>query len=162
MAWWRARWAACRHRAEHQVRARPVGIGLSQNGQVGITFASRQGSSGTASHLLSGLVGRLLLGGLGSAVWVEFGGGLEQGAAQVVQEPEPCGGHGEAALACPGAVQHGPDQASDRVLAGEPADDRNPAAGLSEGPLDEVGVPDPGPVFTGHLQVDREALAVGE
>ena len=69
------------------MRAQPVGIGLSQSGQAGVTFASRQGSSGTTSHLLSGLVGRLLFGGLGSAVWLEFGGWLEQGAAQVGQEP---------------------------------------------------------------------------
>src|SRR5664280_3040906 len=85
-----------------------------------------------------------------------------RGPAQVVQQPQPGGGHGEAAPATAGPVQDRPDQRGAAVLAGQPADDLHPAAGLAKGPLDEVGVPDPIPVLPGEAQVDGEVVAAVE
>ena len=85
-------------------------------------------------------------GGLagGDGAWPQLGGRFEQGAAQVLQEAQPVAGHGQAAPAGRGPVQDGPDQGEAAGLAGEPADDLGAAAGLPEGALDEVGVPDRG------------------
>jgi hypothetical protein len=71
----------------------------------------------------------------------ELAGRLEQRAAQVLQQPEAVGGHGQAAPAAGGAVEHSPDQGEAGGLAREPADDLGAAAGLAEGPLDEVRMP---------------------
>src|SRR5439155_17068809 len=97
--------------------------------------------------------GVLVFPGGGDGAWPELAGRIEQGAAQVLQQPEPVAGHGQAAPAAGGAVQHGPDQAQAGGLAGEPADDLGAAAGLAEGPLDEVGMPDPVLVLGGEPQV---------
>jgi hypothetical protein len=72
----------------------------------------------------------------GNSAWPELAGRVEQGAAQVLQQPEAVAGHGQAAPAAGGAVQHGPDQGEAAGLAGEAAGDLGPAAGLAEGPLD--------------------------
>src|ERR1700750_3183467 len=94
--------------------------------------------------------------------WPELAGRVEQGAAQVLQQPEAVAGHGQAAPAAGGAVQDGPDQGEAGGLAGTPADDLGAAAGLAEGPLDEVRVPDPVVVLGGEPQVGGQPLAVGE
>jgi hypothetical protein len=70
------------------------------------------------------------------------------------------GCHLHAPPASAGPVQHGPHQAQPGTLSGEPADDFDPPAGLAEGPLDEVGVPDPVPVLLGEAQVGDEVLEV--
>ena len=75
------------------------------------------------------------LGG-GHGAWPQLGGRLEQRAAQVLELAQAGGGHGEAAPAAGGPVQYGPDQGEAAGLAGEPADDLDPAAGLAEGALD--------------------------
>lgn len=46
---------------------------------------------------------------VGVAVW-ELGGWVEQGAAQVLQQPESGCGHGEPAPAGGGPLEGGPDQ----------------------------------------------------
>jgi hypothetical protein len=73
--------------------------------------------------------------GSGDGARPELAGRVEQRAAQVLQ-PQAVAGHGQAAPAAGGAVQHGPDQGQAGGLAGEPADDLGAAAGLAEGPLD--------------------------
>src|SRR5660397_41965 len=103
--------------------------------------------SGTAGQLRPGFRGRVTGSGQGCRR-------VEQRPAQVVQQPQPGGGHGEAAPAAAGPVQDRPDQRGAAVLAGQPADDLHPAAGLAKGPFDEVGVPDPIPVLPGEAQVD--------
>jgi hypothetical protein len=75
------------------------------------------------------------LGG-GHGAWPQLGGWIEQRAAQVLELAEPGGGHGEAAPAAGGPVEHGPDQGEAAGLAGEPADDLGAAPGLAEGSLD--------------------------
>src|SRR5262249_16141993 len=50
-------------------------------------------------------------------------------ATQVLQEPQAIWGHGQAAPAAGGPVEHGPDQGEAAGLAGQPADDLDPAAG---------------------------------
>ena len=94
-------------------------------------------------------------------VW-QLWGWLEQRAAQVLEQPQTDGGHGVPAPAGRGPVEHRSHQGQAGVLAGQPADGLDSAAGLTEGPFDEVGVPDPGPVLAGETQVDGEGLAVGE
>jgi hypothetical protein len=43
--------------------------------------------------------------------WPQLAGWFERRAAgQVLQEPQPVGGHGQAAPAAGGLVEHGPDQ----------------------------------------------------
>src|SRR6266487_4442941 len=79
----------------------------------------------------------------GHGAWPQPGGWVEQRAAQVLELAQSGGGHGEAAPAAGGPVQHGPDQGEAAGLAGEPADDLGAAPRLAEGALDEVGVPDP-------------------
>ena len=74
------------------------------------------------------------LGG-GDGAWPQLGGWLEQRPAQVLELAQSCGGHGEAAPAAGGAVEDGPDQGEAAGLAGEPADDLNPPAGLAVMPI---------------------------
>ena len=74
----------------------------------------------------------------------QLGRRVVQGAAQVGQQPQPGGGHGEPAPAGRGAVEHRPDQGQAGVLAGQAADDLDPAAGLAEGAFDEVRSGAPG------------------
>jgi hypothetical protein len=81
---------------------------------------------------------------------------VEELAAQVLEQPQPLGGHGQATPAVAGPVQHRPDQRQAGTLAGEPADHLGPAAGLAEGALDEVGVPDPAPMLSREPQVHHE------
>ena len=100
--------------------------------------------------------------GDGDGAWPQLGGRFEQGPAQVLEVPEPVGGHGQAAPAAGGPVQDGPHQGQAARLAGQPADDLDPAAGLAERSLDEVGVPDPVMVLGGEPQVGGQALPVGE
>src|SRR5258707_6890030 len=100
------------------------------------------------------------LGG-GHGAWPQLGGGIKQRPAQVLELAQSGGGHGEAAPAAGGAVQDGPDQGEAAGLAGEPADDLDPAAGLRRPSLDEVGVPDPVVVLGGEPQVGGQPFAVG-
>ncbi len=95
-------------------------------------------------------------------VRVERGGRVEQGSAQVVQEAEPGGGHGESAPTAGGPIEHGPHEGQAAGLAGQPADDLGAAAGLAEGALDEVGVPDPGVVLGEEAQTGGERGPVGQ
>src|SRR5215467_13237809 len=88
------------------------------------------------------ILGAVVVPGRGDGAWPELARRVEQRAAQVLEQPESVAGHGQAAPAAGGAVQHGPDQGEAGGLAGKPADDLGAAAGLPEGPLDEVGVPD--------------------
>src|SRR2546421_2493017 len=87
---------------------------------------------------------------------------FEQGATQVLEQPQPGGGHGEPAPAPRRAVEHGPDQGYAAGLTGKPADDLDPAACLTERAFDEVGVPYPAPVLAWEAQVVGELLSVGE
>jgi hypothetical protein len=64
------------------------------------------------------------------------GGRVEELAAQVVQQPQPGVGGVHAAPAAAGTVQDSPDEVEAARLAGEAADDLDPAAGLAEGALD--------------------------
>src|SRR5260370_23146664 len=89
----------------------------------------------------------------GHGAWPQPGGWVEQRAAQVLELAQSGGGHGEAAPAAGGPVQHGPDQGQAAGLAGEPADDLDPAAGRAERALDGVGVPDPVVVLGGGSPV---------
>src|SRR5260370_13126712 len=98
----------------------------------------------------------------GHGAWPQLGGWIEQRAAQVLELAQPGGGHREAAPAAGGPVQDGPDQGEAAGLAGEPADDLDPAAGLAEGALDEVGVPDPAVVLRGEPQGGRPAGPVAQ
>ena len=100
------------------------------------------------------------LGG-GDGAWPHLGGWFEQGPAQVLQQAQAIGGHGQAAPAAGGPVEHGPDQGEAAGLAGQPADDLDPAAGLSERSFDEVGVPDAVVMLGGEAQVGGQPLAVG-
>src|SRR5215218_7516265 len=81
---------------------------------------------------------------------------VQELAAQVLQQAQRPRGHREAAPAAAGAVKHRPHQRQAGTLAGEPADDLGASAGLAEGPLDKVRVPDPVPVLGWEPQVDRE------
>jgi hypothetical protein len=67
-----------------------------------------------------------------AGAWPQLGGGFEQRAAQVLQQPQPGGSHGEPAPAAGGPVEHGPGQGQATGLAREPADDLGAAAGLAE------------------------------
>ena len=96
------------------------------------------------------ILGAVVVPGGGYGARPELAGRIEQRAAQVLQQPQAIGGHGQAAPAAGDAVQHGPDQAEAGGLAEEPADDLGAAAGLAEGPLDEVRMPDPVVVLSGE------------
>jgi hypothetical protein len=76
------------------------------------------------------ILGGVVVPGGGYGVWP---GLVEQGAAQVLEQTKPVAGHGQAAPAARGPVQHSPDQGEARDLAGEPADDLGATAGLAEG-----------------------------
>jgi hypothetical protein len=89
----------------------------------------------------------------GSGAWPQLAGRFEQRAAQVLQQPQPVGRHGQAAPAAGGTIQHGLDQGQAAGLAGEPTDDPGAAAGLAEGPLDEVRMPGAVVVLSGEPQV---------
>jgi hypothetical protein len=80
--------------------------------------------------------GAVIVLGLGYGAWPELAGRFEQRPAQVLQEAQAVAGHGQAAPAAGGAVQHGPGQGEAAGLAGQAADDLGAAAGLAEGPLD--------------------------
>jgi len=82
------------------------------------------------------ILGAVVVSGGGDGAWPELAGRVEQRAAQVLQQPEPVAGHGQAAPAAGGPVQDGPDQGEAAGLAGQAADDLGAAAGLAEGPLD--------------------------
>src|SRR5215831_10225652 len=101
------------------------------------------------------------LGGGGGA-WPQLAGWVEQRATQVLQQPQPVGGHGEPAPAAGCPVQDGPHEGEAAGLAGQPADDLGAAAGLAEGALDEVGMPDPVVMLGGEPQVGGQPLLVGE
>ena len=88
------------------------------------------------------------------------GGSVEQLVAEVLPQPDAVGGHGQAAPAGRGSVQYRPYQGHTAGLAGEPADELGPAAGLAEGPLDLVRVPGPRPVVARKPQVGGQRGAV--
>ena len=75
-----------------------------------------------------------LFGGVAGSA--DRGWRVEELTAQVVQQPQPGVGGVHAAPSSAGAVQDGPDEVEAAGLAGEPADDLDPAAGLAEGALD--------------------------
>src|SRR6478752_10701314 len=87
---------------------------------------------------------------------------IEELTPQVVQQPQPGVGGVHAAPSSAGAVQDGPDEVKAAGFAGEPADDFDPPAGLAEGALYEVGVPDSLVVLDREAQVAGELLPVGE
>ena len=71
----------------------------------------------------SDILGAVVVPCGGDSAWPELAGRVEQGAAQILQQPESVAGHGQAAPAAGGPVQDGPDQGEAGGLAGEPADD---------------------------------------
>jgi hypothetical protein len=73
-------------------------------------------------------------------------------AAQLLQQPHRSGSHDHPTPATRGPVQHRPHQAQARPLPWQPADHLDAPAGLPEGPLDQIGVADPGPVLTRKAQ----------
>jgi hypothetical protein len=85
---------------------------------------------------------------------------VEQLTPEVLQPPQRLGRHGEPAPALGGAVEHRPDQRQAALLSGQPADHLDPAAGLAEGALDQVGVADALAVLAGEAQVDQERVEV--
>ena len=97
--------------------------------------------------------GTVVVPGGGDGAWPELAGRVEQRAAQVLQQPEPVAGHGQAAPAAGCPVQDSPDQGEAAGLAGEPADDLDLPAGFPESTLDEVGVPHAVVVLGGEPQV---------
>ena len=88
--------------------------------------------------------------------------GAEELSAQVLEESESggCLLQTAPALACP--VEHGPDQREAGALPGEASDHLAPPAGFAEGPLQQIGVPDPLPVFPGKAQVGGQAVEVAD
>jgi hypothetical protein len=83
-----------------------------------------------------------------------------QFAPQVLQPAQRLGCHGEPAPALGRPVQDRPDQRQAALLAGQAADDLDPAAGLAEGPLDQVGVADALAVLGREQQVGDECVEV--
>jgi hypothetical protein len=125
----------------------PVASGIRcKSAGAGSGFMVRLGGGTDSFGAVSDLSG-------GYGAWPQLGGWVEQGAAQVLELAQSGGGHGEAAPAAGGAVQDGPDQGEAAGFAGQPADDLDPAAGLAEGALDEVGVPDPVVVLAGKRRL---------
>src|SRR5579863_10105889 len=98
----------------------------------------------------------------GYLAWPELAGWFEQRAAEILQVTQAVAGHGQAAPAAGGAVEDCPHEGEAARLAGEPANDLGAAAGLAEGPLDEVGVPDAVVVLSGEPQVGGQPFLVGE
>jgi len=113
---------------------------------------------GAGTDILRGV--SVLAGGYGA--WPQLARRVEQRAAQVLQVAQAVAGHGQAAPAAGGAIENGPHEGEAGGLAGEAADDLGAAAGLAEGPLDEVGVPDAMVVPGGEPQVSGEAFMVGK
>ena len=64
-------------------------------GQGGVTLASRTAISGTEGHLLRGLVSVVLTSGFELASGAQLDGWFQQAAAQVLEQPQSGGGHGE-------------------------------------------------------------------
>src|SRR5215468_9351732 len=130
----------------------------------GIRCKSASAGSGFMGRLCSGSDSFWLIIGLGrcDGAWPQLTGWFEQRATQVLQEPQAIWGHGQAAPAAGGPVEHGPDQGEAAGLAGQPADDLDAAAGLAEGSLDEVGMPDALVVVRREPQVGGQALPVCE
>src|SRR5215475_7184734 len=130
----------------------------------GIRCKSASAGSDFMGRLCSGSDSFWLIIGLGrcDGAWPQLTGWFEQRATQVLQEPQAIWGHGQAASAAGGPVEHGPDQGEAAGLAGQPADDLDAAAGLAEGSLDEVGMPDALVVVRREPQVGGQALPVCE
>src|SRR6266545_4994797 len=78
------------------------------------------------------------------------GQGPVQRSAKVLQPSHDARVHLDPPPPSAGPVQHGPHERKTAVLSREPPDHLDPSAGLPEGPLDEVGVPDPPPVLAGE------------
>src|SRR5262249_1618786 len=97
----------------------------------GIRCKSASAGSDFMGRLCGGSDSFWLIIGLGccDGAWPQLTGWFEQRAAQVLQEPQAIWGHGQAAPAAGGPVEHGPDQGEAAGLAGQPADDLDPAAG---------------------------------
>jgi hypothetical protein len=88
-------------------------------------------------------------------------GWVEQLVAEVLEQPGGGWGVGQTAPALARAVQDRPDQREAGPLAREPADHLGAPAGLPEGPLEQVGVADPGPVLAREPEVDRQLVEGG-
>src|SRR5215831_654938 len=101
----------------------------------GIRCKSASAGSDFMGRLCGGSDSFWLIIGLGrcDGAWPQLAGWFEQRATQVLQEPQAIWGHGQAAPAAGSPVEHGPDQGEAAGLAGQPADDLDPAAGLAEG-----------------------------
>src|SRR5262249_28806700 len=95
----------------------------------GIRCKSASAGSDFMGRLCGGSDSFWLIIGLGrcDGAWPQLTGWFEQRAAQVLQEPQAIWGHGQAAPAAGGPVEHGPDQGEAAGLAGQPADDLDPA-----------------------------------
>src|SRR5215813_15289226 len=89
----------------------------------GIRCKSASAGSGFMGRLCSGSDSFWLIIGLGrcDGAWPQLTGWFEQRATQVLQEPQAIWGHGQAAPAAGGPVEHGPDQGEAAGLAGQPA-----------------------------------------
>ena len=81
-------------------------------------------------------------------------------APEVLQPAQRLGGHGEPTPALGRPVKHRPDQRQAALLTGQAADDLDPAAGLAEGALDQVGVADALAVLGREQQVDQQRVEV--
>jgi hypothetical protein len=86
--------------------------------------------------------------------------GVEQLAAKLGKQADGAEGLLHAPPAPAGPVEHRPHQAQAAALPGEPTDDLDPSAGLAEGALDEVGVPDAVVVLGGEAQVGDQVVEV--
>src|SRR6266542_6378583 len=91
-----------------------------------------------------GLVGPLL-------EWVEG----QELTTEILEAAQRLGGHRQATPALGGPVQDRPDQRQAALFTGQAADHLDAAAGLPEGPLDQVGVADALAVLSREQQVDR-------
>ena len=86
------------------------GIRCKRDGR-GSGFMVMLGDGTDISGAVTGLAG-------GDGAWPQRGGRVEQGTAQVLQQPQPVAGHGQASPAAGGPVEHGPDQGQAAGLAG--------------------------------------------
>jgi hypothetical protein len=106
----------------------------------------------------AGAVGGMLCGGGDSLVdHLLKSAGVEELSTEVLEESQRPGGHGQAPPATRGPIQYRPHQRQAARLARQPTDHLDAAAGLAEGPLDEVGVADAPPVLTWEAQMHRQA-----
>jgi hypothetical protein len=131
------RGVACHeHAGKRQLRT----VKTRRSDEVASRYRCKSAGVGSASwvRLRGGSDSLGLIFGLccSDGAWPQLAGWVEQGPAQVLQQPQPVGGHGEPAPAAGGPVEDGPDQGEAAGFAGEPADDLDPAAGLAEGALD--------------------------